>query len=104
VGQAATPGERAQILAVLDERPEVEEVLQLLTMALSPERLLVAARIDISPGIDSEAFEEASTAIDRAIRERVATVAEVFLDATDRERFAEARRRPLGLAVPSRAE
>jgi cation diffusion facilitator family transporter len=97
VGQAATEGERQEILAVFADRPEVEEVLQLLTMALSPDRLLVAARVDLTAGMDSEHVEEISTEIDQAIRERVPTVAEVFLDATDRQRFIEAERRGIGL-------
>jgi len=97
VGQAASPEERKAILAVLDERPEVEEVLQLLTMALAPERLLVALRVDLAGGLDSEHVEEVSTEIDLEIRRRVPAVAEVFLDATDRERFARARREPLGI-------
>jgi cation diffusion facilitator family transporter len=97
VGQAAAPHEREEILAVLRERPEVDEVLQLLTMALAPDRLLVAVRVDLASGIDSERIEDASTEIDRELRRRVPAVAEVFLDATDRERFARAERRPLGV-------
>jgi cation diffusion facilitator family transporter len=99
VGRAATVAERRAILAVFAERPEVEDVLQLLTMALAPDRLLVAARIDLRGGLDSEHIEEVSTDIDRAIRERVPTVAEVFLDATDRDRFQRAKRPPLGIVL-----
>jgi cation diffusion facilitator family transporter len=99
VGQSATAEERREILAVMRERSEVHEVLQLLTMALSPDRLLVAARVDLSPGLDSEHVEEISTEIDLAIRERVPAVAEVFIDATDRERFRRARRPGIGLTV-----
>jgi cation diffusion facilitator family transporter len=98
VGQAASPRERAEILDVLRAHPEVEEVLQLLTMALAPDRLLVAARVDLASGIDSERIEEVSTDIDRELRRRVPAVAEVFLDATDRGRFARAARPPLGLS------
>jgi cation diffusion facilitator family transporter len=99
VGQAATAEERREILAVLAERPEVEEVLQLLTMALSPDHLLVAARVDLRAGMDSEHVEDISTDIDHAIRERVPAVAEVFLDATDRDRFTRAQQQPLGLVT-----
>ena len=97
VGRAATPEERGEILAVLREAPEVEHVLQLLTMALSPNRLLVAARVDLTPGVDSERIEDVSSEIDRELRRRVPAVAEVFLDATDRERFDRAQGPPLGL-------
>ena len=84
IGMAATPEERHAIMEVLQEREEIDEVLQFLTMALAPDRVLVAARVDLRPGIDSETVETMSTEIDKAIRERVPTVAEVFLDATDR--------------------
>jgi cation diffusion facilitator family transporter len=97
LGRAATPEERTALLAVLRDVHEVEHVLQLLTMALSPDRLLVAARIDLTAGVDSERIEEVSTEIDREMRRRVPAVAEVFLDATDRERFTRARRPPRGL-------
>jgi cation diffusion facilitator family transporter len=99
VGQAATAHERREILAVFRERPEVDEVLQLLTMALAPDRLLVAARVDLTGGMDSEQVEDLSTDIDRAVRRRVPTVGEVFIDATDRDRFVRAERPHLGLAV-----
>ena len=97
VGRAATPEERAAIRDVLDGFDEVDEVLQLLTMALSPDRLLVAARVDLAAGIDSERIEDVSTEIDRELRRRVPAVAEVFLDATDRHRFDRAGRPRLGL-------
>lgn len=100
VGRAATPEERRVLLAALQEPPEVEHVLQLLTMALSPDRLLVAARVDLTPGVDSERIEDVSSEIDRELRRRVPAVAEVFIDATDRERFEGANQRPLGLSDP----
>jgi cation diffusion facilitator family transporter len=98
VGRAASPEERAAILEVLRRPREVDHVLQLLTMALAPDRLLVAARIDLTAGVDSERIEEVSTEIERELRRRVPTVSEVFLDATDREGFTRARRPPLGLS------
>jgi cation diffusion facilitator family transporter len=100
VGRAATPEERATILEVLRDPPEVDHVLQLLTMALSPDRLLVAARVDLTAGVDSERIEDVSSEIDRELRRRLPAVAEVFIDATDRERFTRANQQPLGLADP----
>lgn len=82
VGEAATPEERAAICAVLDARPEVDRVVELLTMALAPERLLVAARIDLADGLSTDEVEKASNEMDRELRERVPGVWQVFLDAT----------------------
>jgi divalent metal cation (Fe/Co/Zn/Cd) transporter len=99
VVKAATTRERQEILAGFAARPEVEEVLQLLTMALAPDRVLVAARVDLRAGMDSELVEDISTDIDRAIRARVLAVSEVFLDATDRDRFSDAKRPSLGVIL-----
>jgi cation diffusion facilitator family transporter len=82
IGEAATPEERTAIVEILDSRPEVDRVLEVLTMALAPDRLLVAARIDLADGLSTREVERASSAIDRELRERVPGVWQVFLDAT----------------------
>ena len=51
-------------------------------MALAPDRLLVAARIDLADGLSADEIERASSELDRELRERIATVWQVFLDAT----------------------
>ena len=89
VGEAATPEERKAICAVLDARPEVDRVVELLTMALAPERLLVAARIDLADGLSTDEVERASSEMDRELRERVPGVWQVFLDATHRSEAPE---------------
>jgi cation diffusion facilitator family transporter len=82
VGAAARPGERAALQRALEEREEVDAVLELLTMVLGPNSLMVAARLDFAEGLDQREVEQASEAIDRRLREVVPDVTEVFLDAT----------------------
>jgi len=84
IGEAALPEERDAIRDVLEDRPEVEDVVQLMTMALAPDRLLVAARVDLADGLSADEIERASSAIDEELRSRVPGVWEVFLDATPR--------------------
>jgi cation diffusion facilitator family transporter len=84
IGEAATPEERRAIVDILEARPEVDRLLEVLTMALAPDRLLVAARIDLADGLSTSEVERASSAIDRELRERVPGVWQVFLDATPR--------------------
>ena len=84
VGSSARPEEREIIERTIEEFGEVDEVLQLLTMALGPNSLLVAARIDLSDGLDSEQVERVSNEIDGKLRQTVPDVTEVFLDATAR--------------------
>src|SRR5919197_536567 len=82
VGAAALPEEREAIERVLAERSAVDEVIELLTLVLGPNALLVAARIDIADGITGDQLEQAMSDLDRAIREAVPDVTEVFLDPT----------------------
>jgi cation diffusion facilitator family transporter len=84
IGEAATPEERRAITEIIESHPAVDRVLELLTMALSPDRLLVAARIDLADGLSADEIERASSEIDRELRERIPTVWQVFLDATPR--------------------
>ena len=84
IGEAATPEERKAIVEILEGRPEIDRLLELLTMALAPDRLLVAARIDLADGLSTDEVERASSEIDRELRERVPGVWQVFLDATPR--------------------
>jgi divalent metal cation (Fe/Co/Zn/Cd) transporter len=84
IGEAATPEEREAIVDVLESHPAVDRTLEVLTMALAPERLLVAARIDLADGLSASEVEQASSEIDDQLRERVPGVWQVFLDATPR--------------------
>jgi cation diffusion facilitator family transporter len=97
IGEAATPEERRAITEILEARPEVDRLLELLTMALAPDRLLVAARIDLADGLSTSEVERASSEIDRELRERVPGVWQVFLDATPHSEARESR----GDAVPA---
>jgi divalent metal cation (Fe/Co/Zn/Cd) transporter len=46
--------------------------------------ILVAARIDLMPGLDSEQVEEVADRIKRSVAEAVPDAGEIFLDVTDR--------------------
>jgi len=84
LGEAALPEERRALREAIERRPEVDELLELLTMAIGPEALLVAARVDLADGLDSDRIERVSSEIDRDLREAVPAVAQVFVDATAR--------------------
>jgi cation diffusion facilitator family transporter len=82
IGAAARPAEREVLERTLEECPEIDQVVELLTMVLGPNSLLVAARVDFADGLEDEQLERASEDIDRRMREVVPDVTEVFLDAT----------------------
>jgi cation diffusion facilitator family transporter len=90
IGEAATAEERAAIAEIIEAHPAVDRLLELLTMALAPDRLLVAARIDLADGLSADEIERASSDLDGELRERIPTVWQVFLDATPRSEVAQA--------------
>jgi cation diffusion facilitator family transporter len=85
IGAAALPEERETMERVIERHPDVVEVRELLTMALGPSALLVAARVDLDDRIDAGRIERTATELDRALRDAVPDVTEVFLDATPGE-------------------
>ena len=82
IGGAARPEERDAMESALREFDEVDDVVELLTMALGPNALLVAARIDLADDLPPGDVEQVSDRIDERLREVVPDVTEVFLDAT----------------------
>jgi cation diffusion facilitator family transporter len=82
IGASARPAERELLGRTLEECPEIDRVVELLTMVLGPNSLLVAARVDFAAGLQDEQVERASEEIDRRMRDAVPDVTEVFLDAT----------------------
>jgi cation diffusion facilitator family transporter len=86
IGEAARPEQRERLREVIIAHPEVEEVLELLTMHLGPNALLVAVRLDLQDDLTAAEVEHLSNQIDRELREAVSEVSQVFLDATPRPR------------------
>jgi cation diffusion facilitator family transporter len=83
IGAAADPRQREEIEALLAEQPEIDVVEELLTMRLGMDSMLIAARIDLVGGLDSERVEEVSLRIRGEIHDRWPTADRVFLDITD---------------------
>jgi cation diffusion facilitator family transporter len=81
-GASATPRERERIGAVIEGHDGVAGLLELLTMVLGPNALLVAARIDLENELRGDEVEQVANDLDVAIRQAVPDVTEVFLDAT----------------------
>lgn len=92
IGRAADPELSRKIRALLKAQPEIDSVEALLTMQLGLASTLVAARVDLVPGLDSEEVEEVAVRIKRTIAETVPEAEQVFLDVTE----ASARREDSG--------
>jgi cation diffusion facilitator family transporter len=86
IGEAARPEQRQLLRSTIARHPEVEEVMELLTMYLGPTAMLVAVRLDLRDDLTARDVEELSNRIDRELREADSDVTQVFLDATPRPR------------------
>jgi cation diffusion facilitator family transporter len=95
IGEAARPEQRELLRDVILGHPEVEEVLELLTMHLGPNALLVAVRLDLQDDLSAAEVEELSNRIDHELRHAVGEVSQVFLDATPRPRPLPAEQQPV---------
>jgi cation diffusion facilitator family transporter len=82
IGESATEAERDRIREIIERPDEVASVLDLRTMYMGPQMLVVAARIDLRDDVDAAAIERLSDAIDRELHEEVEAVEQVFLDPT----------------------
>nr|WP_069816553.1 cation diffusion facilitator family transporter [Streptomyces sp. TP-A0874] len=97
IGEALDPGLQREIHRFLDEQPEIDAVAALLTMRMGTESALVAVRVDLVGGLDSEEVEEVSERIKSAMGARWPVVDQIFLDITeasveDRKRARRVRR------------
>ncbi|MFC7846524.1 cation diffusion facilitator family transporter [Streptomyces sp. NPDC001046] len=84
IGEAADPEASGRIQALLRAQPEIDSVEALFTMKTGLDTALVAARVDLVPGLDSERVEEVAVRIKRSIANTVPEAHQIFLDVTDR--------------------
>jgi cation diffusion facilitator family transporter len=82
IGEAAVPEVRDGVRRLLEERSEVDAVVDLLTMRIGTRQVLLAARIDLARHLDSDQVERVSAELDMEIQEKFPQVVQVFLDAT----------------------
>jgi cation diffusion facilitator family transporter len=68
----------------LAERSEVEQVVDLLTMMIGTDQVLVCARLDFDDALDAASLERACAAIDADLREKFSDVYEIFVEPVPR--------------------
>src|SRR5690606_9726006 len=84
IGEAVDPEASERHRELLRAQPEIDSVEALLTMQTGLDSVLVAARVDLVPGMDSERVEEVAVRIKRTVAEAVPAAEQIFLDVTDR--------------------
>jgi cation diffusion facilitator family transporter len=82
IGRAAGSGELGTIRAEIERTPGVDKLLDLSTMYLGPEHLIVAAKVAFSDEISADRAEDIADEIDERLSDRLPLVPHVFLDPT----------------------
>jgi cation diffusion facilitator family transporter len=82
IGQAAEPEEQRIITKEIEATPGIHRVVDLLTMQLGPEELIVGAKVAFTDDISADHAEDLADDVDRRLRERLPVVRHVFLDPT----------------------
>jgi cation diffusion facilitator family transporter len=84
IGEAAVPELTDEVEHFLQsEREDIDEVVDVLTMHLGVESILLAARVDFASELDSDQVERISHELDVEIQRRWPAVTHVFIDATN---------------------
>lgn len=82
IGKAASPRELAMIRSEIEGAPGVDALLDLRTMRLGPDQVVVAARVAFSDSISADRAEDLADEIDKRLTERLPLIPHVFLDPT----------------------
>ena len=82
IGRAAAPRELEAIRAEIENAPGVDALLDLRTMHLGPDHLIVAAQVAFDDEISADQAEDVADEIDRRLADRLPLVPHVFLDPT----------------------
>jgi cation diffusion facilitator family transporter len=83
IGQSVSEELRSGIRQEIEDAPGVDEVVEVLTMRLAPDEVLVAARVDLDDTASGGDLEMHADEVDRRVRERYPEVRHIFLDPTD---------------------
>jgi len=86
LGQSLSQADRDNIRSEIEACRGIDHVVELLTMRMSPEDVLVAARVDVTDDISGGALEHFSDDVETRLRERFPEIRHVFLDPTDASR------------------
>lgn len=83
IGQAARPHEREAIEEALLRHEAVESVAELLTMHLGPERILVAARVELRDGLSTGRIEAIADELRAELGRHVPAATDLYLHPID---------------------
>ena len=82
IGRAASPEIERLIREEIESRPGVDALLQLLTMHVGPDGLIVAARVALNNELGADEAEDLADEVDRRLSESLPLQPYVFIDPT----------------------
>jgi cation diffusion facilitator family transporter len=94
IGRAADPRDLKLIREEIESAAGVDQLLDLRTMHVGPDHLIVAARVAFSDELSADRAEDVADEIDRRLVSRLPQVSHVFLDPTQTPGPAEVRSGP----------
>jgi divalent metal cation (Fe/Co/Zn/Cd) transporter len=80
VGEAASPQEQAAIRRTLASTPGIARLVQLQTMHLSPDELLVVAKVEMDPDLSADNLARVIDAAQARVRQAVPSARVVYLE------------------------
>ena len=81
IGEAATEADRERIKEAVRSVPEVDELLETLTLHLGPEDVLVNLHVHFKDGLTTDQLEHAVDEIEKRIRKAVPFARRIFIEA-----------------------
>ena len=82
IGRAASPEIERLIREEIESRPGVDALLELLTMHVGPDGLIVAARVALNDELGADEAEDLADEVDSRLSERLPLQPYVFIDPT----------------------
>ncbi len=82
IGRAASPEMERVIREEIESRPGVDALLELLTMHMGPDSLIVAARVALNDELGADEAEDLADELDRRLSEKLPMQPHVFIDPT----------------------
>jgi divalent metal cation (Fe/Co/Zn/Cd) transporter len=84
IGQQADRRLMRAVETMIEDQPEVDDVVDLMTMMVGPNRVLLCARVDFVDSFSAADLENACLRIDTDLRARFADLNEIFLQPVPR--------------------
>jgi cation diffusion facilitator family transporter len=82
IGRAASPEIEGVIREEIESRPGVDALLELLTMYMGPDSLIVAARVALNDELRADETEDLADEVDHRLSEKLPLHLNVFIDPT----------------------